>query len=765
MACCAGVLLAGLPASGIAQTPSVLKVPATKADSAAVPSRSLEEWRSEIELRLKEAEAETERAKKQENAPPTTLSRELEVLARIDLLLTQLSDKQAKQKKLKADHENLKKELDRLVQLGLREDEQTSFLQLDAVRDELRAEQNRLKRMKEKERTAITASDTAQQELKEKDSARRLAKENFESNDNDSQRKELSDALAETVRQAELAEATAQLRKQEAANAKAATQLQELQVKLLKEKEARLQSVVDFDSQELDDIIREIDRQEDQLKAEAARLEGAATNLKYLDDQWMRAQRQLDASNGDEPVLREEVKAYQLGRRAMQQRLPLLRSQLERLSTRRTLWKRRQQAFSGQPARKDVRDWTKASEDALAQLQPEERAQTLEIEDIRDELEPLEQDFKELDKRSPRASWLGKQLEHLRSLRESHQADLDSIQATSRLHKKLLAALATDSLAATAKDRVTDLWNSVESIWNYELTSFGDDFVTVQKVVTALLVLLAGMIFSRALSRALGRQVLRRLDIDASASATIQSLFYYVLLLMFGLIALNVAKVPLTAFTVLGGAVALGVGFGSQNIINNFISGLILLAERPVKVGDLIQLDNPQGDRLYGNIEHIGARSTRVRTGSNLEIIVPNSSFLQNNVVNFTLSSDKVRTKVEVGVIYGSPTVTVTQLLRRAVIETGRVAKDPPPIILFKNFGDNSLLFEVHFWLRMRTMMDQMQIESAVRFRIDQLFREEGIVIAFPQRDIHLDTTAPLDVRIASPEDITPDDKTRPSLS
>jgi small-conductance mechanosensitive channel len=216
--------------------------------------------------------------------------------------------------------------------------------------------------------------------------------------------------------------------------------------------------------------------------------------------------------------------------------------------------------------------------------------------------------------------------------------------------------------------------------------------------------------------------------------------------LFFSLFALKVVHVPLAAFAVLGGAVALGVGFGSQNIINNFISGLILHAERPVKVGDLIQLDD-----LYGIVEHIGARSTRVRTGSNLEIIVPNSTFLQNNVINFTLSSDKVRTFVEVGVVYGSPVVTVTQLLRRAVVETGRVSKDPPPIILFKDFGASALMFEIHFWIRMRTTMDRLQVESTVRFRIEELFNEEGITIAFPQQDLHLDTTSPLSVQMLPP--------------
>ncbi len=330
---------------------------------------------------------------------------------------------------------------------------------------------------------------------------------------------------------------------------------------------------------------------------------------------------------------------------------------------------------------------------------------------------------------------------------ESQKQNASNILASKKLHQKLLDELESDSLADTAKNRISDLKNLVSKIWNFELAVFGEKenerSVTVQKVVTALLILFAGLFISRSLSRALRKQVLRRLDFDPSASATIQSLFYYTLLLMFALFALNVAKVPLTAFTVLGGAVALGVGFGSQNIINNFISGLVMMAERPVKVGDLVQIDD-----LYGNIEHIGARSTRIRTGANLEIIVPNSSFLQNNVINFTLSSNKVRTFVEVGVVYGSPTVTVTQLLRRAAVETGRVAKDPPPIILFKGFGDSSLQFEVHFWIHMRTMMDQLQIESAVRFRIDQLFREEGIVIAFPQRDVHLDTSSPLTVEI-----------------
>ncbi len=199
---------------------------------------------------------------------------------------------------------------------------------------------------------------------------------------------------------------------------------------------------------------------------------------------------------------------------------------------------------------------------------------------------------------------------------------------------------------------------------------------------------------------------------------------------------------------------ALGVGFGSQNVINNFISGLILLAERPIKVGDLVQIDS-----LFGNVEEIGTRSTRIKTGANHEIIVPNSSFLESNVVNWTLSDDRIRTVVKVGVIYGSPTHEVTRLLTKAVQDHGMVLPKPDPILLFTDFGDNSLNFEIHFWIRMRSVMERLRIESDIRYKIDQLFCEAGLVIAFPQRDVHLDSVKPLEIRLltdATTESVVP---------
>ena len=705
---------------------------------------SLSRWRQDVKERLRDSDERVNDIEAQENAePPATLKRRIELLSHIETTLSQIAAEEEVAKKTQKDLGKLQAELDEFLQHGFGEGERITFLELDEERDDLEAEQRRLARRRDKQKSANSAFEQAQRETKQQSSARRRIREKVEGNDKDALRQQLGEQLAEAMLLSESADATSRLRKDEVNNASHEVRLQQLRINLLVERVARMQTRAVFGTTELDELLMELDRDEDDLESDIAEAKADETKLKYLEDQWIRAQRQFDESTGNTEALREEIAAHQLGRRMIQERLPILQKQSERLTSDREIWKRRQKVFNNAPTREDVRQWLGDSEKSLGQLGREQRTAIFEIEELKNQLEPLKERQNKVSLQSPEAYWIEQQVANLRILLETQEQNLSSIRASAQLDRKLLDEMENDSLADTAKNRLTDLWNLFGKVWHYELTAFGEKSVTVQKVVTALLILLIGQFVSRALSRALRRQVLRRLDFDPSASATIQSLFYYTLIVMFGLFALNVAKVPLTAFTVLGGAVALGIGFGSQNIINNFISGLVLMAERPVKVGDLVQIDN-----LYGNVEHIGARSTRVRTGSNLEIIVPNSSFLQNNVINFTLSSNKVRTSVEVGVVYGSPTVTVTQLLRRATFETSRVARDPPPTILFKSFGDNALVFEVHFWIHMRTMMDQSQIESEVRFRIDQFFRDEGIVIAFPQSDVHLDMNTPLTVRM-----------------
>jgi small-conductance mechanosensitive channel len=278
---------------------------------------------------------------------------------------------------------------------------------------------------------------------------------------------------------------------------------------------------------------------------------------------------------------------------------------------------------------------------------------------------------------------------------------------------------------------------------NHPITTISGMPLTVGTVLLSLVLLVLGYGVSRRLSRLLARFAARRLNLETGHATALETLGFYVLFIAFAITALRLVNFPLTAFTIAGGALAIGVGFGSQNLMNNFMSGLILLLERPVRVGDLVEVEG-----TYGTIENIGARSTRVRASDNTQIIVPNSFFLQSNVVNFTLSDDVIRTQVNVGVIYGSPTRRVESIIRQVLKEHPRILDDHEPRILFSDFGDNSLNFVAFVWIRARSIMERRQIESDVRFRIDDLFREAGIVIAFPQRDVHLDGTGPIDVRL-----------------
>ena len=283
----------------------------------------------------------------------------------------------------------------------------------------------------------------------------------------------------------------------------------------------------------------------------------------------------------------------------------------------------------------------------------------------------------------------------------------------------------------------------LQDIWQFEILNMEGKPITVGKIITGLLIFILGIWFSRIVSRKI-HDLLHQLGMNPSTAGATKTLLFYGLVVLACMVTLEMIQVPLTVFTLLGGAVAIGVGFGSQNLLNNFISGLILLAERPIRVGDLIQI----GD-LYGTVTAIGGRSTTVKTGSNVDIIIPNSSFLEQNVINWTLTNDSIRTLVTVGVAYGSPVTEVEQVLREAVESDPTVLHDPPPLIIFSDFADSALTFEIHFWIKMRSLMDQMKAQSRLRFRINQIFADKGIVISFPQRDVHLDThQQPLEVRV-----------------
>lgn len=280
-------------------------------------------------------------------------------------------------------------------------------------------------------------------------------------------------------------------------------------------------------------------------------------------------------------------------------------------------------------------------------------------------------------------------------------------------------------------------------IWNFQLTAIDAQPITIGKLVVGLFVFAIGYYLLKKIKRMLELQLFAKTQLDVSYQKSLASFIFYFLLVFLSLFTLRLLNVPLTAFTILGGAVAIGVGFGSQNLVNNFLSGLILMIERPIRVGDFVEL---QG--LSGIVEEIGSRATRIRNVDRTHWVVPNSTLLENHLLNWNLSDDVVRVSVSIGVAYGSPTNTVKELLLAAAKAHPKVLQDPQATVLFSDFGDNALIFELLFWTNVQTMLQRRLIASEMRFRIDALFREAKITIAFPQRDIHLDMNQPIAVEI-----------------
>ena len=233
-----------------------------------------------------------------------------------------------------------------------------------------------------------------------------------------------------------------------------------------------------------------------------------------------------------------------------------------------------------------------------------------------------------------------------------------------------------------------------------------------------------------------------RLRASGASADTIhlfKRLFYIIAGAILIVTTLDVMNVPLTAFAFLSGAVAIGVGFGAQNIINNFISGWILMWERPIRIGDFLEVDGARG-----TVETINTRSTRIRRVDGVHMLIPNSKLLENTVVNWTLIDNLTRTSVRVGVAYGSDCKLVARLIEQATVAQDDILNEPAAVVIFDDFGDNALMFETFFWVNATKERDLRQIRSRVRFTIDELFAQHNVVIAFPQRDVHLDGTLQL---------------------
>jgi potassium efflux system protein len=245
-------------------------------------------------------------------------------------------------------------------------------------------------------------------------------------------------------------------------------------------------------------------------------------------------------------------------------------------------------------------------------------------------------------------------------------------------------------------------------------------------VVTATLILYGAFVLSWSLQGLLMENVFSSRQMDAGARLSVVRLIHYALVLVGFLMALSALGFELKNVTIIGGALGVGIGFGMQAIVNNFVSGLILLFERPIKVGDVIQLSDGQ----RGRVINLGLRATIIETFDRAEIVVPNGDLIANQVTNWTLGNRSMRLVIPVGVAYGSDVETVMRVLMTVATDSSQVLKTPQPVVLFLNFGDSSLDFQLRVWIA--DFNDRRFIQSALIREIDRGFRPKGWRFPFP---------------------------------
>ncbi|MEG3862488.1 cyclic nucleotide-binding domain-containing protein [Microcoleus sp. herbarium12] len=259
----------------------------------------------------------------------------------------------------------------------------------------------------------------------------------------------------------------------------------------------------------------------------------------------------------------------------------------------------------------------------------------------------------------------------------------------------------------------------------------GDTHLSIGAIVKLIVLALFAFIVARIISEGIKRSLLVRMGLDRGSREAISTIISYILATIGCIFVMQGAGINLTSLTVLAGVVGIGFGFGLQNLASNFISGLTLLLEHQIRVGDFIEIDN-----LLGTVENISIRSTIIKTIDGLFVIVPNIKFVETNIINWSYRDPRCRLHIPVGVAYGTDPVLVTEALLIAARMESNVLSHPSPKVWFRGFGDNALNFELLVWIDQPQESDA--IKSAVNFLIDYEFRHRSIEIPFPQRDLWL---------------------------
>jgi potassium-dependent mechanosensitive channel len=435
----------------------------------------------------------------------------------------------------------------------------------------------------------------------------------------------------------------------------------------------------------------------------------------------------------------------------------VLRLMLEGANVERTMWEMRFAAYDSRSAETLLESGRRLGGFSrrlnlwrdYAQQQLQGSSSELHLQDTR------------MNSLSPDSELVPLARERSAALRERDQMLLRGVRGIERLDQLarrfaegLRAAEGTLPLTGRVRNLFSDARSFLQRLWTFEVFTAEDTVtvdgqkitgkrsVTIGKMVMALIILVVGYWISGLITALLEPIIAKRLKIEPNEANLIRRWLRAFLVMCLILFSLVSVKIPLTVFAFAGGALAIGLGFGMQTVLKNFVSGLILLFERPFRVGDVLDVGGEKG-----TVTSIGLRASILSLWDGTETLIPNSSLLESNVTNWTYSNRKVRFAVKVGVAYGSDPRKVMQLLGEAAERHGLVEKEPKPQVLFTDFADSTLAFELRFWVDVSNT-NAAQVSSDLRLMIAGSFAEHGIVIDYPQRDIHLHAARPLEVQV-----------------
>lgn len=277
------------------------------------------------------------------------------------------------------------------------------------------------------------------------------------------------------------------------------------------------------------------------------------------------------------------------------------------------------------------------------------------------------------------------------------------------------------------------------SYLQYPLFTLGKNEITFSLILYLVISVTLLFYLSSKLKYLLQNKILAKYNVDIGIRQAISAIIRYIIVIVGLVVIFQTTGIDLSFITILAGALGVGIGFGLQTITNNFVSGLVILIERPIKVGDRIEVSNPGGDPISGDVINISSRATTVLTNDNIAIIVPNSNFITSTVINWSYNDRRVRFNFKIGVHHKEDPAVVKRLLMEVAKENDGVLNTPTPDVLFDKFGDSSMDFILRVWTT-RYIQKPGVLRSQLYYAIHKKFKENNIEIPYPQRDLHFRT-------------------------